>query len=139
MPINLNEPTVFDCSKTYHLGDIAKYKGEFLCLYPDGFHSEAGKRFDLNFMNSKDYETPKETIDHREFAKRVREEWNLNPEDMSQSCLDRWYHYTAIIDGKKKIVGEYGIRRSASAFIFYKKDGSEEVFGCRQNLIIVSI
>lgn len=65
---------------------------------------------------------------HQEFAQAVMAEWNLVPGQMAQSCYCQWYNYTAEIDGKRHIVGEYTLRDWRALFIVYRRDGSESVY-----------
>lgn len=65
---------------------------------------------------------------HPEFAQAVMAEWNLAPWQMAQSCYRQWCHYTAEIDGRRHIIGEYTLRDGRAVFIVYHRDGSENVY-----------
>jgi len=65
---------------------------------------------------------------HQEFAKAVMAEWNLESGQMAQSCYCQWYHYTAKIDGRRHIIGEYTLRDGRAVFIVYHRNGSENVY-----------
>jgi len=58
MPIKF-DPPAFDCTKRYYLGDLVTYKGDLLCLYPDGFRKvDNHEHVELDFENDYEFKNP---------------------------------------------------------------------------------
>lgn len=66
----------------------------------------------------------KEKITHNEFAKKVREEWNLpDNESLTQNWWNIYYQYTLMVKGERKVIGNFDGR-----FHLYNQSGGETIY-----------
>ena len=66
----------------------------------------------------------KEKITHNEFAKKVREEWNLSDnESLTQNWWNIYYQYTLMVKGERKVIGNFDGR-----FHLYNQSGGETIY-----------
>lgn len=66
----------------------------------------------------------KEKITHDEFAKKVREEWNLSDnESLTQNWWNIYYQYTLMVKGERKVIGNFDGR-----FHLYNQSGGETIY-----------